>query len=84
MVDRPDKERESAVVCLFRELRRGGRLRGDDETCTGFVRVGGSRGEGRFFFDILLAGLNVLVYSISAEMQEAAELAALLRSVRVY
>ena len=29
-------------------------------------------GEGRFFLDILLAGLNVLVYSISAEMQEAA------------
>ena len=33
--------------------------------------------EGRFFFDILLAGLHVLVNSISAEMQEAAELAAL-------
>ena len=32
--------------------------------------------EGRFFSDILLAGLNVLVYSISAEMQEAAELVA--------
>ena len=69
-----DGRREKAWVCLI-EGASTGCGRAHDEWCTSAVRENGWVRDARDSVDISFARLNVLVYSISAEMQEAPQLA---------